>query len=480
MDRIKYNPLTDNYIIKSLIRIILIIILGSVMVYGINTQFSRSAYFLFVLLWFFLTKDIVLGVAVLFILAIHPWGLFYYRPDNWIIKVTATVGVNYKAVLPIIIFVKYLFQNSIKLHNVKNYFRKFYIVFLIYLLFLVVWGFVYGHSIASIFDLIINISGYFLFFLIPVAFDREKSVRLNSLLLSFFLLHTLITIADIFLSGAITQLMIFGRAASTAAAWTEEIIRLTGGIGLALYSLVISFSYLANREKRFHPTFLWLCAGLAVFYIINSATRGWMIATFFLVLSYFVYYIRHLLKRKTVINVGFLVVMILVGAVLFTSKIQKNMISAFDRLATVEAIAEGDLTAEGTARRWDIRGPRVLSHFNESPVFGFGFSKTTTEYYDGHVGNHSLLLIGGFTGFAVVWITIITIVIYLYKLDRRIKKNKGIFVFGLGLIAIMIIHSTSRAMVSFMMPVDVAFIISLMFSHVNAVLNDNQHSLKQI
>ena len=446
------------------------------MVYGINTQLSRSAYFLFVLLWFFITKDNVLGVAVLFILAIHPWGLFYYRPDNWIIRFTSTVGVNYKVALPVIIFAKYLFQNSIRPDLVRNNFKKFYKVFIIYMFFLVAWGFVYGHSVVSVFDFLVNISGFLLFFIIPGAFDREKIFRLNSLLISFTIIHILVSIVDIISSGFITRLMIFGREASTAAAWTEEIIRLTGGIGLALYSLTVSLYYLVSYKNKFNNGLLWLVTGLSLFYIVNSATRGWMIATFFVLICYFIFYSRQLMKKKMTLT-GIFIIMILSSSIVFTNKLQENIISAFDRLATVEAVTEGDFTAEGTAKRWDVRGPRVLTRFNESPVFGFGFSKVTSEYYDGHVGNHSLLLTGGITGFIIVWTTVIAIIFYLFGLEKRKPLLKGVFVFGLGLIAIMIIHSTSRAMVSFMMPVDVAFIISVMFSNVNAVLSENSYSL---
>ena len=56
---------SGNYLSVALFKLVLIILLGAVMVYGINSQASRSAYFLFVLIWFFYTKDNVVGIATI-------------------------------------------------------------------------------------------------------------------------------------------------------------------------------------------------------------------------------------------------------------------------------------------------------------------------------------------------------------------------------------------------------------------------------
>ncbi|MBN2863658.1 MAG: O-antigen ligase family protein [Bacteroidales bacterium] len=461
---------SGSYLSVALFKIVLIILFGSVMVYGFNSQASRSAYFLFVLIWFFFTKDNVVGIAILFILTVNPWGLFYYKPYNWIIQLTTSVGIGYSLSFPLIIFLKYYIRESFRKKFIKDSFSPFYLAFAFYYVFLAGWGLVFGHSAVSVYDTVLSIAGPLLFFVIPVLFSKNEIIKLNRIILSFSILHVVVAIADILTGGAITRILIFGREASTAAIWTEEIIRLTGGIVIALYSLIMSLYYLASRDKNFRAGFLWIVAILSFYYIINSATRGWMIASFLLVSVYFLFYAGRLLRRKEIF-IGLLVV-IIIGLVLFSGPIKVNIKSAFRRLSTVEAVVSGDLTAGGTARRWDQRGPRALTRFSESPIFGFGFSRVTSEYYDGHVGNHSLLLIGGIAGLTIIWGTAFAIIIYLYRKERRNRYLKGVFVFGIALLAIMIIHSTSRVMVSFIMPVDIAFMIALFLSQVNTRMNE--------
>jgi hypothetical protein len=462
--------ISGRYLAGAVFKIVLIILLGAGMVYGFNTQISRSVYFLFILIWFFFTKDNVVGIATLFIVAVNPWGLFYYKPYNWIIQLTSTVGIVYSMSFPVIIFLKYYFRRSLRREFLKDNFKPFYMVFAFYYIFLVGWGLVFGHSAVSVYDTMLSIAGLLLFFVLPVIFRQNEVIQLNRIILSFSILHAIVAIIDILTSGAITRILIFGREASTAAVWTKEIIRLTGGMVLALYSLIMSLYYLASRDKNFRGGFLWVAAILSFYYIINSATRGWMIAAFLLIIIYFLIYAGSLLRRKEIF-IGLLVVVI-IGFVLFSGPIKNNIMSAFRRLSTVEAVAAGDMTAGGTARRWDQRGPRALTRFSESPVFGFGFSRVTSEYYDGHVGNHSLLLIGGIAGFAITWATVFALIIYLYRKERRNRYMKGVFVFGIALMAIMIIHSTSRVMVSFIMPVDIAFMITLFLNQVNSRIEE--------
>jgi hypothetical protein len=194
-----------------------------------------------------------------------------------------------------------------------------------------------------------------------------------------------------------------------------------------------------------------------------------MIASSFLLIMFLIYYIGKVsLRPRSTFSIIFIV---LIGYFLIPISVQDNLISALDRLTTVEAIGQGDLTAEGTSKRLDIRGPRVLTNFEESPLLGFGYGNVSASYYDGHVGNHSLLLLGGVVGLTIVWLTVIALIAFFFRLDGK-KFGRGIFVFGLALMAIMIIHSSSRSMVSYVMDTDAAFLIALIFNHVNAVISD--------
>ena len=465
---------TNKYKQSALVKIVLIILSGAVLVYGFDSQISRTLFYLLVIIWFYFTKDNVLGIAVLFILTINPWGLFYYKPNNWIVQVTSTVGISYASVFPVIIFLKFYSNKLLRAGFLKDKFKPFYFAFAFYYIFLLGWGLVFGHSAASLFDTVLSVSGSLLFFILPVIFSGNQVFRFNELILYFNLIHTIVAVIDILTGGSVTQLLIFGREASTAAAWTDEIIRLTGGIVIALYAFVTSLYYLASRRQGFKPGFLWLSVILSFYYIVNSATRGWMIAAFFILLFFIIFYFRRVFRAKgTLISLLFL---IMLSVILLTGRLESNFRAAFVRLATVEEVAKGDLTAGGTARRFDERGPRALTRFSESPVFGFGFSSVTSQYFDGHVGNHSLLLMGGVTGFAIIWITTLSMIIYILRLELRKNQYKGIFVYGIALTSLLIIHSTSRMMFSFSFPVDAAFLIALFLNSVNNTISkqDNE------
>ncbi len=440
------------------------------MVYGLNTQLSRSAFYVFILLFFYYTKDNITGIAVLFILALHPWGLFYYKPYDWIFSLTNTVGVSFKSMIGVVILLKFFIYKSWKKNFIRDAFLTYYKIFGFYVGFLILWGLIFGYSAASFFSLIHSLPALVLFLVISRVFDPKALYLFNRIIFIFTLIHTFISIVDIISAGKITELLFFNRLASTGAVWDEELIRLLGGITFALYSFITGLYYLASRKAQFSTWFLWLVVLTSWFYILNSATRGWMIASIIMTGFFILYYSRRLLFGKKNLIIAFIIIAL--GIYFTPGLIKKNVNVAFDRFETVEFILEGDMTAGETARRWDERGPRVLTRFMESPVFGFGYSKVSMEYYDGHVGNHLLLLMGGVVGLAIVWLIVLSLIIKIFLLEIKNKGYTGIFVFGMGLIAIMIIHSTSRVMISFIMPFDSAFLLALIFNQINAHIQE--------
>jgi len=336
------------------------------------------------------------------------------------------------------------------------------------MVFLIIWGFAHGYSARSLYDILLSISVLSLFIVLPRVFNYKSIELFNRVIFIFCLFHTIVSIIDIFTKGSITNLLIFNRQASTASVWSEDLVRLTGGIGIAFYTFVIGLYYLASRKERYNPWFLWLVVFFSWFFILNTATRGWMIASLFLFFSFSLFYFNKILTKNRVL-IG--AIIMIIGVFLLPNSVRQNLNAAFERLSTVESIAEGDMTAGGTTRRWDVRGPRVLSRFHESPVFGFGFSKVTSEHWDIHVGNHIVLLMGGVLGLAIIWLTVLSIIIFIYHLEQSNVYYKGIFVFGLALASILIIHSTNMLMISYVrMPAHSILIITMLFNHINAQL----------
>jgi len=438
------------------------------MVYGLNSQLSRTAYFILIIIIFLFSKDTIFSMALLFILTLNPWGLFYSSPYDWVFQITPTVGIPYAISFALVILLKYICFSSWRKQFISDYLSKYYRYFAFYLIFLILWGFVYGHSNKSIYDLVISISVFTLFIVLPRVFDDRKILLFNRIIFGFCLIHTFVSTVDVITSGGVSHILVFERQ-TRIPILMGELVRLFGGVWIALYSLIASLYYLIKRKEKFNWFYLWLIVFASCLMILNTATRGWMMGILFLIIAFFGYYIKKVVIKRIILNT---LVIISLGLVVLPKSVRTNINESIKRFSTVESVVEGDMTAGGTSRRWDVRGPRVLTRFSESPVFGFGFSKITSEYYDGHVGNHTLLLMGGIVGLSIVWLTCILIIAFLYRLEKQQSFYNGVFIFGLGLFSILIIHSTNMVMISYVkMPPHSAFVIAMLFNQVNAQLD---------
>lgn len=74
-----------------------------------------------------------------------------------------------------------------------------------------------------------------------------------------------------------------------------------------------------------------------------------------------------------------------------------------ERLLTLGDVAKGDLTAGGTAIRFNKRAPRVIAAYeNSNLLFGAGYSNYFYENSDAHIGHQTLLLQSGIFGYVVL------------------------------------------------------------------------------
>jgi hypothetical protein len=455
-----------------LFKLLFLLAIGAFVVYKIASPLGNFLFYTFVFYRFIVSKNLVFWSSVLFVMLNMPWGLFYYKPYGWYFSLTSTVGISYVSMFGLIFLLKMVISSPKRSLILKDYFTPFYRIPAFFILFLIVWSFAYGHNMKSIFSFLQAFPAFLLFISIPRLFSRDELLKLSKIIFLFSIVHFAGSLIEIVRPGSFMSLLYFGTP-PIGIDYGNELIRFVGGISIHLYAMVMGLYYLSKNDTGWTKQFLWVVVILSWLFILNSATRGWMIASTFLITGYFIYSgLRFKLKLKTFFSV---LVILLLGIFLMPNTFTMNLLSAFERLETIEALAEGDDTAGGTLSRLSERGPKVLTRFSESPILGFGFSKVTTDYYDGHVGNHSLLLMGGLVGLAVIWITVLSIVWYIFRADIFFYRP-GSFVFGLALISIMIIHSSSRSMVSFYMPTDAAFLIGLIFNQFNA---DAQYQLDE-
>ena len=106
--------------------------------------------------------------------------------------------------------------------------------------------------------------------------------------------------------------------------------------------------------------------------VFLSATRGWIISLSLILLLAFILALPRNTKQITGLGLT-LALFFLLG--FSNSKIRDQAVYSFKRLSTLEAFTEGDISAEGTLYRLSVRGPKVMSKWEEDPIFGWDFSK---------------------------------------------------------------------------------------------------------
>jgi hypothetical protein len=322
----------------------------------------------------------------------------------------------------------------------KNYLQ----LLLVYIIFLIVWGQMMGYTgeLNAYFRIIKQILPFLLFYSLPRLFTDLKTYERFFGFIFFILII-----------GFLTQLftILTGISPSGTVDFTEQ--QLSEAMGFrpffngaaTLLGLLGALFLLSGRAgQRYHKVYLYICISSAVGMVFLSATRGWIISFgLILILAFIV-----ALPRNTKQIIGLTVTLALFFLLgLSNSKIRSQAVYSFERLSTLESITEGDITAEGTLYRLNLRGPKVMNKWKENPIFGWGFSDETRKYGDGHVGNQNLLMTTGIVGFFLIVGFLIYFSVKLFlrylKIPRSYIYRNNIPVFLIFLAGWFIIHSTS-------------------------------------
>lgn len=184
---------------------------------------------------------------------------------------------------------------------------------------------------------------------------------------------------------------------------------------ITLVSLFGAIFFLAIKNNSgFSRYYLYAIAGMTFFMAFLSATRGWIIAIGVILALFFII----VQKGKKIVSISLLfAVLILVG--MTNSKIRDQISFSVDRFMTLEALSGGDQTANGSLLRLTERGPKVLSFWEQRPVFGWGWSNVFFENGDTHVGNQNILMHSGVVGFSLI---ILFILFFMMKMFSTYKK----------------------------------------------------------
>ena len=179
-----------------------------------------------------------------------------------------------------------------------------------------------------------------------------------------------------------------------------------------------TFLYFGNTKKYFSDNYLLLINITCYISILMTATRSWFLG--FTIMYPFYFYLNYKRFGKNIIAFVTAIVLFLI-IIIMIPKVGNQINIASKRLATIENLAAGDITAGGTLSRLTTRGPRVIEGFKSSTIIlGAGYSDLYNEYSDGHVGFQNILLQSGVIGFIIIISFALTL---FFKPLRILKKN---------------------------------------------------------
>lgn len=224
-------------------------------------------------------------------------------------------------------------------------------------------------------------------------------------------------------------------------AYDIEVARPIGSSYIVLIGLSGAMFFQQYKTNIFHKSYLSLIIVVSFASIFITATRGWFIA-FSVAIFLFLVYIQ---KIKRMARIGF-ITLILITFTLSIPFIQKQIVGSFNRISTLEAIIQGDLSAGGTSARVDYN-LHLIKLWKESPILGWGFSEFYKENGNGHAGLANLLFSVGIIGYIVFiyfWYHLFFMPIFVNKKLSSLNPYKGsLIAFTLTFLIFFILNASS-------------------------------------
>ena len=325
------------------------------------------------------------------------------------------------------------------------FYNKYIQVLFIYLLFTIIWGQLMGLSggLNVYFRILKGFIPMLLFYSVPRLFvTRDMYERFFNIAFSIVLIAFAAQLFTLF-SGI--SPMEAGGISRTDVDEDPDDFRVFYNASTALIGMFGGLYFLARKGStdggRFLP-FAVVSASIAM--ALLSATRGWIIS-FSLVTLLTLMFTGIIGSRRFVLSV--VVTIPLIIWALSSPTINNQVKFARERLETIGAISEGDLTAEGTLQRLDYRSQRAMIGWKENPVFGWGLPALGYRYNDGHVGNQNLLVISGVVGFVLlngflIWFSYMVISLYIRSARKKVNRD-SLIVLVIFLFGWFFIHSSS-------------------------------------
>lgn len=297
----------------------------------------------------------------------------------------------------------YIILSVIKARAIKADYQPFYwpplMVMGIYLIFLVVQGYVLGveMELNVQFRILKWLTPLLLFYSVPRLFKEVEQYK--ELFVYLFPMAFVTLGAQLFtIMLGRSPMQVFGikeKVWFAIQVSSEKTYRGFYNDNVIIITYFGALYFLAIKKFFFRNIYLFAVLGANFASVFLSATRGWTIFSVFILSLSFALVIKFDKKRVSAMFA------LLIVAIIGTQSVpilRTQVNNAVRRMLTLEALAEGDATADGTLIRLTERGPRVMKKWSQSKLTGWGFSNGFMESDDFHVGNQNILMHSGIIG----------------------------------------------------------------------------------
>lgn len=424
---------------------VLLLVVTFISVYFIPAAITRII-FIIILYSAWQSKNDYVYFAWFFVVSNAPGRLFSAEVFNAeripIYPVISGISVSFYELFVILYIIKILVTKQNYSFLFKKQFILFYLVAGIYVL----YGFLLGTSMDEIIKTWRALVPWSLVLIIPAYINNSETVKRVSMMLFPLVFLALVSQLHSYYTGTYWDYLLRGVNLELLSSSNQEVpSRSYSAVWIVFYSLVQALYYLLEGRNTLNKNYLSVVVFVALLSIYLSATRGWIIAFGTLIIGVFTIF-RLSKNIGNIIRVGIFSVVLFIFLVSSFQTLKTELLATSKRASTIKLFAEGDITAGGTLSRFDVKGPRVMKKFKESPILGWGFSSDYFEYRDGHVGHHNLLLNTGIAGY--VYLNLLFL-FFLYKILIITRNNpyvpRATLIYFLALVSIYIIHSSSTS-----------------------------------
>jgi hypothetical protein len=477
--RFRLTPL-----LKDVIQFYGVVVLAILFVYYAPVALNKL-FFLGLLAWFWKSDKNYFFFALTFVIMQQPGGLFQGSLASDVHRVplynlVSGISFDFFDLFFILSFAKAWLRGQ---HR-RIILKRPLVLLAIYLGFLFLLSMVEGMSFGSMSFYLRNFSTYILFVSFPFLMGDKKDLHRFMYLVFPTVFIILLGQLYFLLTSQLLESLFLGYS-RTARAWVyreagSNVLRpvagLSGSVLLVFFSYIFSLLLSLWEQVKIRQYYLFTVTTVSFLIIFLSATRSWTVV-FVVLMGVYIFKISQNKERILKKIASFMIIFL--ALYLFVPKVNHAVQNALNRMATLEDLATGDVTAAGTLTRITKRLPRVLKGYKQSPVIGLGFTEKFRFYNDYHVGNFNMLMqvgIVGFFFFLYFWTSFFRLLWRNRKLlSVRNRYRQQLLVVITAFLLMLLLHFTSYQFFGFILHRFILYFFIVFFSIAESMVRESRN-----